>query len=267
MSYDTTTTAHLEAGSIAIGDVIYTRTTDSDAKSIATPGNWIEGSVPYMTTTQEIYLYAYNNSGTSWDLKFASADPVYSDTDSNTAGMLRYYNTGSVDYRAMGWAYVSNDALATNRWGNVVSPYARNTTYVEDGAYATHSATTPADDTVPAKTETDQYMVSGIVPTSKLSKLRVTATANFGSSGGGDVFMGLFRDSEAVPQASTFSTIGANEEEQMSINYEVVADTTDWTEFRLHAGNSSNGLYFNGRAAARLYGGTAKSTITIEEIP
>lgn len=109
MSRDTTTTIHAEAGQVAIGTTVYSRTTDGSTKSLATATNWIEGSVP--ATNGTIYVYAYNDAGSSWDYKFASADPIYSDASANTAGVLRYYATGGTTYRAIGWAYKSADAV------------------------------------------------------------------------------------------------------------------------------------------------------------
>jgi len=116
VSRDTTTTLHAEPGQISIGTSIYSRSTDTLTKSIALSTNWIESSVP--ATNGNIFIYAYNDSGSSWDIKFSSADVVYSDLDGNSNGILRYYITGGVNYRAIGWAYKSADAVQIYQFGN-----------------------------------------------------------------------------------------------------------------------------------------------------
>lgn len=117
MSWDTTTAIHAIPGSLAIGTTIYSRTTNTSAKTITTASNWIENQVPYENDT--IFVYAYNDSGSSWDIKFSSADPVYADVSENTSGTLRYYSPGTTDYRAIGWWYKSADQVQVYAFGNV----------------------------------------------------------------------------------------------------------------------------------------------------
>ena len=126
-SRDTTTTMHAEAGQIAIGTTLYTRTSATSTKTLNTGSNWIEGGYP-SGIVKNCFAYAYNDSGTSWDIKFSSADPVYSDTSSNTAGILRYYTSGGTTYRAIGWMYVSADTVQVWNHGNITDVGVDNAT-------------------------------------------------------------------------------------------------------------------------------------------
>lgn len=142
VSRDSTTTFHVEPGSVAIGTTIYTTTADSSTKNIATGSNWIEGSFPSGTVTK-MFIYAYNNTGSQFDFKFSSADPVYSDTSSNNGGILRYYTTGGVTYRAIGWGFLSADTVQSYEFSNfpdpgadsAVSRFSTTSTTVDDASY------------------------------------------------------------------------------------------------------------------------------------
>lgn len=116
VSRDSTTEFHTEPGSLAIGDVIYTRTSDSSTLTLSTDADWIETDAG--NEDDIIYVYAYNNAGTTWDIKFSSNDPAYSDTSDNTGGLLRYYKVGTDYYRAIAWAYLSSDAVQIYNYSN-----------------------------------------------------------------------------------------------------------------------------------------------------
>lgn len=126
VSWDTTTTMHVEPGNLAIGTTIYTRTSNTSAKNVTTATNWIEGAYQGPGTPNEIFIYAYNDSGSTFDFKYSSADPVYADTSLNSVGTLRYYVQGGTTYRAIGWAYLSNDAIQVYEHGNIRDGDAQN---------------------------------------------------------------------------------------------------------------------------------------------
>lgn len=137
VSRDSTTTMHVEPGSVAIGNTIYTRTTDTSTKTVTTTTNWVEGGYAPGGPTH-IFLYAYNDAGSTWDFKYSTIDPVYSDTSSGVSGVLRYYEAGGVTYRAIGWAWLSADTIQSYEVGNFkdvnVSNYAnRNSSQTQAG--------------------------------------------------------------------------------------------------------------------------------------
>ena len=159
-SWDSTTTLHLTPGNVAIGTSIYNRTTNTSAKNVTTATNWIEGAYPGPGTPTDIFLYGYNDSGSSFDFKFSSADPVYADTSSNTVGTLRYYTQGGTTYRALGWAYLSNDTVQLHEHGNFRDSDAANYTERTRSTATTFTGTT--DVNIPG-TEVNFYSTGGFV--------------------------------------------------------------------------------------------------------
>ena len=144
LSNDSTTTFHSEPGDLAIGNANYSRTAVTTTKTISTGTNWIEGSYP-TGMIGNIFVYAYNDSGTSWDFKFSSADVVYSSSSGNTAGTLRYYTSGGTTYRAIGWMYLSADAVQSynvsnfndiSTW-NYIQRVSNTTDTINDTSYGT----------------------------------------------------------------------------------------------------------------------------------
>jgi len=144
VSRDTTTTLHGEPGSISIGNTIYSRTTDTSSKTIATYTNWIEGSVP--SDNGRIFVYAYNDAGSTWDIKFSSIDVTASDTSGNTGGILRYLDNGGTVYRAIGWAYKSADTVNLYEASNFMDIGSYNSVYRESSTAWTTTSSTGATD-------------------------------------------------------------------------------------------------------------------------
>lgn len=160
VSRDSATTMHVEPGTISIGNTIYSRTTDTSTKTVTTGSNWIEGGYSPGTPTT-IFVYAYNDSGSTWDFKFSSADPVNSDTSSGTSGVLRYYSTGGVNYRAIGWAFLSNDTIQSYEFGNIKDIGVSNKAYRESTQANTISAT--SYDNQLSEAEINYYTTGGTV--------------------------------------------------------------------------------------------------------
>lgn len=144
LSRDSSTTFHVTPGQLAIGTTIYSRTAVTSTKTITTGSNWIEGGYA-PGGNRHIFLYAYNDSGSSWDFKFSSADPVYSDTSANTGGVLRYYSSGGVNYRAIGWTYLSADTVAISDWSDWRDTTVRNSTVRQEATDRTTSSGTYVD--------------------------------------------------------------------------------------------------------------------------
>ena len=147
VSWDTSTTFHVGPGDVAIGTTVYSRTSDTDTKNISTATNWIEGAVPSGDDT--IFIYAFNNAGSTYDFKFSSADPNQTDTSGNSGGVLRYYETGGVEYRAIGWIYVSSDAVNYYEHGNFRE-------------FGTYNKTSRTKDTLEAFTTTAYTGINGL---------------------------------------------------------------------------------------------------------
>ncbi len=268
---DSTTTGHLAPGQIAIGSSLYSNTAVTSTKSTATGSNWIEGTPPNLANLR-FYAYAYNNSGSAFDLKYASADPTASDSDGGTAGTLQYYITGGTTYRAMAW--ISADAsgqLQTYNYSQFPSATTRNKVTFETGEVATGAATMPLDDTIPQNNATEgvQFMSVPFRPSNANSKLNISVVFNYGAAATTTTGVALCQDATANCLAVAGNhPSDADRLEAVVFNHSMLSASTGFTNFKVRAGDSGGAVItFNGASTARLYGGALASSITVEEIP
>jgi len=266
ISWDSTTTTHVEPGNLAIGTTIYTRTSDTSSRNITTAANWIEGGVPTLTTPIKVYIYAYNDSGSSFDFKYSSADPVYSDTSSNTAGILRYYTSGGTNYRAIGWLLASADAVQSHHIGNFYDMGVRNV--VRNTYTAVRAITTamPADNTTPLISEGQEVFRVAIVPSNASSKIRVTAKVSMAPSTSERASAALFDGSNQLLTAQASPTGATNH--QLTLTTIHTPGTTNFVEYKVRAGgHSSSTAYLNANESGTgFYSGLLNTFIEAEEI-
>jgi hypothetical protein len=140
---------------------------------------------------------------------------------------------------------------------------------VTTGAVATGSTVIPLDDTIPQKTEGDEYMTLAITPRSAVNKLIIEVVANAASTGpAADFATALFQDAAADALAAvTAAGYAASVIGQTKITHHMTAGTINETTFKVRMGGSQAGtLTFNGKAAGRIYGGVMSSSITIHEV-
>jgi len=101
--YVTAATMKAQSGVLDIAGTLYTRTSYSSTINMATNGHWVEG------TTQEgasqiVYIYAYNDSGSTWDIKFWLQAPQYANTGTDDSS-IKIYRYDSKWYRCLGYFY------------------------------------------------------------------------------------------------------------------------------------------------------------------
>lgn len=266
---DSTTSMHVEPGQFAIGSTLYSNLADTSSKSTATGTNWIEGSSPTQANLK-YYVYGYNNSGSAYDFKYSSADPVYADTSLNTGGTLQYYTSGGTTYRVLGW--ISNDnsgLIQTYNYSQYPSPTTKNYVYFSTGAVATGAATTPADDTIPQNNATEgvSFLSIPFKPSAVGVTITVRATVNFASNGSTQAVVYLCQDGTA--NALAVSAQRGDTVDKMynaSLVYSTVATSTNLITYRIRIGDSAGGtITFNGSSASRLFGGAISSAISVEE--
>lgn len=140
---------------------------------------------------------------------------------------------------------------------------------IQTGVAATGSTIIPNDDSIPQKTEGDQYMILAITPTSATNKLRIDVVINLAnSSTAAFMVAGLFQDSTANALAVMHSEKNsvANSNVTISFTHFMTAGTTSSTTFKVRAGGGAGTTTFNGRSGSRLLGGRMASSITITEI-
>lgn len=271
---DSTTAVHAEPGQFAIGSSLYSNTADTSSLSTATAGNWIEGTVPNLNNLK-FYVYGYNNSGTAFAIKYSSADPVYSDTLSNTNGTLRYYTNSSVNYRALAWISAdSSGTITTSNYSNFFDVSNCNKVTVSNGSYVSLGSTaTPLDNTIPTSTEGNAItsLTTVIKPTNLNSTIRVRAVVYLSASGNATSTLAMYKDysSSAVAVAINGNT-NSDYSVPSVIDYEFKPTNTNLITFTFRAGNSGGSAhYLNGSATstAGIFGGTMISKVEAMEIP
>jgi len=135
---------------------------------------------------------------------------------------------------------------------------------VTDGALATGTTVIPQDDTIPQKTEGDEWMTLAITPKASSNKLFIQAVVNMSADSALDSCIALFQDTTANALAASARHNYA-EPDIFTINHFMEAGTTSATTFKIRGGSNAGTTRFNGKGANRLYGGVMSSSITITE--
>lgn len=139
----------------------------------------------------------------------------------------------------------------------------------ETSEWATGTTTTPFDDTIPQNTEGTEFLTCAITPTSATNDLIITVNALVGSSQiRGGVTGALFQDdtADAIATSNDAEPV-AGQIKTFTMVHRMTAGTTSETTFKFRIGaDASSTISLNGTASARIYGGTATSSITIMEV-
>ena len=138
----------------------------------------------------------------------------------------------------------------------------------QTGAVSTGTTVMPLDDTIPQKTEGDEYMTLAITPTSATNELKIDVVAHVGRNTIGSVVGGLFQGSTGDALAGGWgTTIASNYITCLNFTHYMTAGTTSETTFKVRIGpNNTATVTFNGGNATRFLGGVCASSITITEI-
>lgn len=267
VSLDSTSAVHIEPGQIAIGEANYTNIADTSSRNVATAGNWIEGSAPNIKNLK-FYVYAYNNSGSGYDFKYSSADPVYSDTDTNTAGTLRYYTSGGTTYRALAW--ISADTSSTlqgSAMGQIKDTSTSNSVTLTRQDTTTGTTTIPWDNTPPLITEGNEYFAVPFRITNANHKVRIDYSVNFANGGSSLFTVALFKDNGACFYAQPQQITNADRSNNYTRTLYTTLPNTNLVVFRLRAGTDTAGTTtLNGEGGVALDGGVMGSTFTVTEV-
>lgn len=165
-------------------------------------------------------------------------------------------------------------AIRTNASGNIDQAYfARRTPFGQTvsfitGAYSSGTGIIPNDDTIPQNTEGTQFMSLDHYPLSAFSKVEITASGHFFNSTASSwrAIGALFKGSDvnSIATAEGVASVGSW---AILLHAKAIINsaTTNTTTFSFRAGTeSSSTTYFNGNAA-RKYGGSFSSYMTINE--
>jgi hypothetical protein len=138
----------------------------------------------------------------------------------------------------------------------------------QTGTVATGTTVLPVDDTVPANTEGTEFFSLAITPTNSSNLLKIEVVFCFGLTVATGGAMALFQDStSAALAASTASTSGIHEQQQVFLTHWMTAGTVSSTTFKIRGGPASAAtMTFNGSNSAQRFLLKYASTITITEI-
>lgn len=177
-----------------------------------------------------------------------------------------FISEGSGNWRCWNYSLASGAALVGSTVANALSGSVIQTVTTETGAYATGSTATPYDDTIPQITEGDQYMTLAITPNNTSNLLHIRSTVTFSVSQAANEAVALFQDSTASALATVGVVTATNNMVTITFTHVMTAGTTSSTTFRIRIGGDAGTVYFNGKSAARIYGGVCASSMIIQEI-
>lgn len=105
LAWDSVASVHATSGVMDIAGTLYTRTSVSSTITVTTSTHWVEGAI-FGDGSEDantwIYVYAYNDSGSTWDIKFWMQAPQYADTTSDDSSVKIYRQNAGKWYRCIG---------------------------------------------------------------------------------------------------------------------------------------------------------------------
>ena len=137
----------------------------------------------------------------------------------------------------------------------------------QTGAVATGTTLIPYDDSIPQNDEGDQYLTTSITPLDAANTLEIDVTVFFSNSAAGFLCAGIFQDALTDARACGVE-YGTTTTGQVCIHFKhrMAAGTTSPITFNVRCGSDTAGTTtFNGGSAARKYGGSLASSITVRE--
>lgn len=229
-------------------------------------------------------------SGASRYLNFGTI-PTPSDSSTgygirDNAGTLEFKNSGGLwaSLNTMIQNYLSIGAVTEIRFLDGTTQLTAATApqsgvivksvYAEYGTVTALNTIIPRDNTIPQSTEGTQVLSVTITPTSASNKLRIRFNGVFSTGGtaGQSTIVAVFRNSGSGAIATTYGLTGVSGSTpagtQISLVHEEVAGVITPITYYVRAGPNGSGVsYFNGAPGyTGNFGGTMKSTITVEEI-
>lgn len=140
--------------------------------------------------------------------------------------------------------------------------------YAEYTANTSLSTTTPFDDTVPAVSEGTQVLSASITPKTTTNRVRIRIAGSGSREAGATGLMTVAVHINGAAAAYAFPVECAETTSAYPFagEYEYVPGSTSAQTITVRVGVSSGGCRLNGTGGGRLYGGTARTTLVLEEI-
>ncbi len=219
-------------GSYATGDIIESNGTTFNKYTPAADCGWLA----YVQDEDTLYQF----QGSAWVCLTATSALAIAGTD-NAAFMTALSTRAAVPARAYNEYLTSTDVTT-------VLPY---------------------DDTIPQSGEGVEIMTASITPKTVASRVRITFNGIVGTSGGGTIFsvVALFQDSVANALDAVAALTSASNCMTLSLIFEHSPATVSSVTYKIRVGPGSAGtMRVNGEYNARKFGGSARSTLVVEEI-
>lgn len=150
--------------------------------------------------------------------------------------------------------------VPVNPGGVVQKVYAQ---FVDTSPRTNFTPQIPLDNTIPQKNEGKQVLAATITPKYADSKILISFQ---GFAVGGNMVTALFKNDEANAIAATYvaAVSGTVSPSTLSLVHQDTAGTTNPITYRIRAGSTA--MYINGSNASARFGGTARTTLVLEEI-
>ena len=231
------------------------------AKQLANRTNWLKAKIDSLLGFSVIHTATLKATPVDADefgfLSSTAAWSLVKMTGTNLKAWLKtYFDTV---YKPIG-ALLFSDMPA----GSVIQVANFTTSTV-----ATGTALIPGDNTIPQITEGTQFMSLAFTPKKANSKLKITVTTSLVCSAAVNIGTAIFRDSGADAIAAVFDNriFSGNAGGISSFVSFIDATSISLTTFSVRSGPITSGtITFNGILGSSYFGGTIKSSITIEEI-
>lgn len=247
------------------------------ASATSTPIGAATGNFIHVTGTTTITSFDTVQAGTIRAVEFTgiltltySATALILPTSANittAAGDTAIFvSEGSGNWRCLAYQTLSGAPLVAATAATALSGSVIQIANTVTGATASGSTAIPQDDTIPQKTEGDQFMSLSITPHNSSNNLKIDIVFNavFSSQNG---TVALFQDSTS--NALAVGTMGVTGTSTImgncTFSWYMAAGTTSSTTFYVRAGSGSGTTYFNGGSSGRQFGGVLASSITITE--
>lgn len=194
ISYDTSSTVLIGAGSSEINNAMVNKTT-TNTLTLGTAGDWAGGS-----SLRAINTYAFVGMDASGNLKLHTTAPTHDNyAVSTTAGKLRYATWSSTVYRILGWFWMnsaSSGSIDEGAIGNIKEGDVDNSTFSADTSEAQLSTTS----TTNVNLQQTRFYSSG-------GKIKVThGRKAVGSAGDGVAQTVMSIDTVGYPESQLVTT-------------------------------------------------------------
>jgi hypothetical protein len=144
--------------------------------------------------------------------------------------------------------------------------------YTETTTYTTVTASIPLDDTIPQNTEGTQILSASITPKTVTNRVRARVVVrgliqdSANRQGAVCLFRGAGADAIAATSANLYSA-GAQIAQTVVLEFEDSPASTSAQTYNVRVGPSGGGtMYVNGNSSGRIFGGSMRATLVLEEI-